>query len=242
MYKALVLSIGFSLITQTAYAENCEAQASTLLAEYKIHTHSAKGDKTKLLNLWRQQDVVAHEYPQTRITEAWEHVQNRLIKPTRYFDEHKRAIEYQPGESVHGKTETSWTYRNQLFSDTLLASMTPGHIEGEGCQQQQIYTLDKDDAKWTLVWLPKLHIAKSFTVTSPSQTIEWNLTDLTFDAKSISAFFASRFAYQTTDFADIGDDHTDPFLTKMVHQGFIEKGASGYYNTEGEAIGEGHHH
>ena len=37
-------------------------------------------------------------------------------------------------------------------------------------------------------------------------------------------------AYQTTDFADIGDDHTDPFLTDMVHQGFIEHGSDGVYH------------
>ena len=242
MYRALLLSISFCLSAQLAHAESCDAQASTLHAEYTIHTHSAKGDNTKLLNLWRQQNMVAHEYPQTRITETWEHIHNRLIKPTRYFDEHQRAIEYQPGESVHGKTETSWTYRNQLFSDELLASMTPGNIQGDDCLQTQTYTLNKNGAEWTLIWLPELSIAKSFSVVSGSQTIEWSLTTLQFDPAPVDAFFAHRMAYQTTDFADIGDDHTDPFLTKMVHQGFIEKGASGYYNAKGEAIGEGHHH
>ena len=42
--------------------------------------------------------------------------------------------------------------------------------------------------------------------------------------------------------ADIGDDHTDPFLTNMVNQGFIEAGASGFYDQNGNAIGEGHRH
>ena len=242
MYKALVLMTTLGLTANAAIANTCESQSATLQAEYKIHTHSANSDKTKLLNLWRQPNVVAHEYPQTRITETWEHVQQRLIKPTRYFDAHNRAIEYQPGESVHGKTETSWSYRNQLFSDSLLASMEPGKTVGEGCERSQTFTLTKGDATWTLVWLPELHIARSFKVISPSQTVEWTLTELSFDPAPIDAFFAKRFTYQTTDFADIGDDHTDPFLTKMVHQGFIEKGASGYYNTDGEAIGSGHHH
>ena len=105
MYKALVLMTTLGLTTNAAIANTCESQSATLQAEYKIHTHSANSDKTKLLNLWRQPNVVAHEYPQTRITETWEHVQQRLIKPTRYFDAHNRAIEYQPGESVHGKTK-----------------------------------------------------------------------------------------------------------------------------------------
>ncbi len=70
----------------------------------------------------------------------------------------------------------------------------------------------------------------------------WTLTEVNHDAKEVDRFFAQRSQYQTTDFADIGDDHSDPFLTKMVTLGFIEKGASGFYDDKGNALAGGHHH
>ena len=70
---------------------------------------------------------------------------------------------------------------------------------------------------------------------------EWTLQDVNYNADT-NTFFAKRESYQSTDYADIGDDHTDPFLTKMVNQGFIEAGASGYYDQHGQAIGSSHTH
>ncbi|GGF53927.1 hypothetical protein [Alteromonas lipolytica] len=241
MYKIILplLALGF---TQASLAASCDSSNETLVAHYTVETHNVKGDQQKVLELWRAKDVVAHHYPQTAITEAWEKVNNKLIKPTRYFDEHKRAIEYQPGEKVHGKSETNWSYRNQLFSDDLLASMTEVSRSGSGCETEIVYQRKTANTKITLTWLPELKIAKTFYAESAQQSIHWQLTGTEYDVQKISDFFALRSAYQSTDFADIGDDHTDPFLTKMVHQGFIEKGASGYYNSDGAAIEGGHHH
>lgn len=241
MYKILLplFALGF---TSMSSAASCEGNADSLIARYTVDTHNAKGDQHKVLELWRAKDVVAHHYPQTAITEAWEKVNDKLIKPTRYFDEHKRAIEYQPGEKVHGKTETSWSYRNQLFSNELIATMTEVSRSGSGCETEITYQRITDGTTVNLTWQPSLKIATSFKVTSAKQTINWQLTGTEFDQQKISDFFAVRYAYQSTDFADIGDDHTDPFLTNMVHQGFIEKSASGYYNSDGAAIEGGHHH
>ena len=72
--------------------------------------------------------------------------------------------------------------------------------------------------------------------------MHWQQQSLSHEQADINAFFASRYGYQTTDYADIGDDHTDPFLTNMVHQGFIEAGASGFYNASGEALEGSHLH
>ncbi|MFT6897794.1 MAG: hypothetical protein ACJA13_002205 [Paraglaciecola sp.] len=44
------------------------------------------------------------------------------------------------------------------------------------------------------------------------------------------------------DVSDIGDDHSDPFLIKMVTLGFIEHGASGFYDDKGNALEGAHHH
>ena len=67
---------------------------------------------------------------------------------------------------------------------------------------------------------------------------------MSLDEVEIAAEFVKREQYISTDYADIGDDHTEPFLTQMVNLGFIEGGASDFYNAQGEALqGEhGHQH
>ncbi|MBX2880378.1 MAG: hypothetical protein KTR32_10625 [Granulosicoccus sp.] len=40
----------------------------------------------------------------------------------------------------------------------------------------------------------------------------------------------------TMDFADIGDNESDPFLKTMITFGFISHGASGFYDSSGQQI------
>ena len=62
------------------------------------------------------------------------------------------------------------------------------------------------------------------------------------DNKIIDAFFNKNLDYQTTDYADIGDSESDPFLRKMINLGFVEHGSSGMYDAQGNDIGGEHHH
>ena len=105
-----------------------------LSAQYDIHIQRGQKEKTTSLYLWRENEKVAHVYPATQITESWTLVRDKYIKPTRYFDAHERAIEYQPGETIHGKKEDDFSYRYQLISDKLIASMTLVKSEGTGCE------------------------------------------------------------------------------------------------------------
>lgn len=212
-----------------------------LSAHYDVNVQRGQKERTTSLYLWRDNEKVAHVYPATQITESWTLVRDKYIKPTRYFDAHERAIEYQPGESIHGKKEDDFSYRYQLISDKLIASMTLVKSEGTGCEKTELYSLESPNQTLELTWLPHLELIKHFVVKEPNMVREWTLQDVNYNADT-NAFFAKRESYQSTDYADIGDDHTDPFLTKMVNQGFIEAGASGYYDQHGQAIGSSHTH
>ncbi|BFT29890.1 hypothetical protein D210916BOD24_10660 [Alteromonas sp. D210916BOD_24] len=221
---------------------SCESDMTNLVAHYQIDVkHGNNATRATTMNLWRNSNKVAHEYPATHITESWTHVRNKLIKPTRFFDAHARAIEYQPGETIHGKRENDFSYRYQLISDTMLGNMTLIETEEKGCNTIQYYSLKQGQTAYSLTWLPNQKLIKQFSVHNANSSRTWTLQEVDYE-RSTSDFFAKREAYQTTDYADIGDDHTDPFLTKMVNQGFIEAGASGYYDTDGHAIGEAHTH
>ncbi|MFT6329205.1 MAG: hypothetical protein ACJAYN_001135 [Bermanella sp.] len=231
------------------------SSASHLIAEYEIvkyaivksDTSSNKLNQAIQLVLVRNSNEVAHQYPQTEITESWQLNHAEQIKSVRFFDKHARAIEYQPNERVHGKTETDWSYRNQLISDSLLNKFTTTKVSNEGCNRLESKTYTNRQITMHLTWFSELRIVNTFSIKDKQSgaTLEsWSLQSIQLSSDQITPFFKTRHGYLATDFADIGDDHTDPFLTNMMNLGFIEFGASGFYDTQGNAMtdNKGHAH
>lgn len=228
--------------------------ASNLIAVYEIAKSNHSSDKLGQelqITLVRNGNEVAHQYPQTGITESWQLNQADQIKSTRFFDLHQRAIEYQPGEKVHGKTESDWSYRNQLISDSLLQKFTTTNVINEGCNRVETKQFKNESLSMEITWFSELRLVSHFIIKkkdSGNILETWSLKSLALSNKQITPFFKSRYAYYATDYADIGDDHTDPFLTNMMNLGFIERGASGFYDTQGNPMSgdptknEGHTH
>lgn len=235
--------------------------SATLLAVLTGHSHSTpscdtdhlkatynierevinKPPQTTELVLWRKgNNHVMHQYPQTGISQYWFLAANNRIQAVRYFDNHQRAIEYQAGESVHGKQEKDWSYRYQLISKQLLSGLTKTSTEGDGCGKREHYTGNANHRSIKMTWLPELELVQHFELSTPKFRETWQLQQDNHDPERVNRAFAKRSHYQTTDFADIGDDHHDPFLTQMVNLGFIEHGASGFYDDKGNAL-EGEH-
>lgn len=237
----LILILIVMLYSQQSIAQ-CQIDHTTLRADYQLTFYSDKHmTRQSELILWRQGDTVAHQYPQTHITETWYLSKNQQIKPTRYFDEYQRAIEYQPGEQVHGKSERDWLYRYQLVSENLLAQMTLKQESGSGCERQQVFVHHSTNSSIELTWLPEQQLLSHFRWQKAEVSEEWQLVAQNHDEKTIKTFFNKLDQYKSTDYADIGDDHSDPFLTKMVTLGFVEHGASGFYDTQGKLL-DGHDH
>lgn len=71
---------------------------------------------------------------------------------------------------------------------------------------------------------------------------QWQLVSI--EQKSMSETFDRWRKWPSTDFADVGDNEADPFLRKMIALGFVEHGASGFYQANGEPLQGGgtHHH
>jgi len=229
------------MVSSVVKAE-CNINHSQLRAEYQLQTFkNGQVIQTSPLVLWRNGNTVAHQFPNTEITESWFLLNNKQIKPTRFFDHYQRAIEYQPGEKVHGKTEKDWDYRYQLISASLLPQLTLSAESGSGCQKEQTYSKSTENTTIVLKWLPELQLVSSFSSTRGDIKETWQLTSQQYDQPAIEHFFTELSQYQSTDYADIGDDHTDPFLAKMINLGFVEHGASGFYNTDGQPIEGGHH-
>ncbi|MEL0641578.1 hypothetical protein V6260_13275 [Pseudoalteromonas aliena] len=235
----LALFLMATLASTSTLAQQCNIDSAHLKADYKItNTHNHE-QSTQSLTLWRNSSQVAHQ--REVITELWQHLANKQIRPIRYFNAEQRGIEYQPSE-VRGIQ--NWSAKSQLVDNHLIEKMTLLNTQGTGCDEVKNYTLSENGNDFNLAFFTHSKLVKTFSVSNKkSQTTTLlSLNNVNTDEPLISAQFAKWDRFQTTDYADIGDNEGDPFLAKMINLGFIEHGATGFYNQQGDAIQGGHHH
>lgn len=235
--KHFIFLVTLVVLSNSATAD-CEFNSQLLGAKYKItSTSSAKHNShVQNMTLWRNNKQVAHQYTDNHITELWEQTKNGLLRLERHFDNHQRAIEYEPIDINHGKGEKDWSIKFQLVSNKLKNNMRLVNTTGKGCDKVETYTLTNSHEQLTLKWLPAQQLVKSFIVKQHKMNIEWRLENTIRDQNKIKKLFTNLIANDTTDYADIGDNESDPFLLKMMNLGFIEHSHSGFYNSDGHSI------
>ncbi len=230
-----------SFLSSLAVAGQCDKNTGYTQVDYKVTTSivANKQHSEHAFTLWRTPTKVAKQNPQ--YIELWQQLRNQQIRPIRYFQQAQRGIEYQPSE-VHGQQD--WSAKYQLVSDKLLASMTRQKTTGKGCEQTEYYTQQQGQSKLELSWLANQQLLKSMRISTPSYSREIILTAAHYNQQQVKAQFAMWDSYQTTDYADIGDNESDPFLAKMINLGFVEHGASGFYDAQGNQLKGAykHHH
>jgi hypothetical protein len=219
MIKVTVFLVLFSSAF-SLFAKTCLLDKNTLSAQYQV---TIKQDKKNAIvenfTLYRHNSVVAYQYEEQEITELWRHYQNEKVSLNRYFDKQQRGIEYQPNEL---RAAINWQEKHQLISDEKIAQMTKITQVGSDCYQQSEYSVVQGDKTTRLTWLPKLKLVKRLQVSNGKHVKVWQLNALDHEQAQIIDFFKKKDSYQSTDYADIGDNEGDSFLVKMINQGFTE--------------------
>ncbi|MFK3861079.1 hypothetical protein [Pseudoalteromonas rhizosphaerae] len=235
--KKIILSL--ALISPLASATQCALDSQYVQASYQVGKQVAGKAvaESQQFTLWRTPYQVAEQG--LELVEVWQQLSNQQIRPIRYFQTPQRGIEYQPSE-VQGQQD--WSTKYQLVSDDFIAKMTLTDEQGDGCDKIQHYQLVQGDTTIELAWLVNQKLVSAMSIAKPQLTQTLTLGTVDFKKAQIQQQFALWDAYQTTDYADIGDNEGDPFLAKMINLGFIEHGASGFYDANGKALGGGHSH
>ena len=144
----------------------------------------------------------------------------------------KHGIEYQ-AEDFRGNEDRVWQEISLAVPADVRDSMTLVSKQGSGCEL--VETWESEAQKEKLVWLP----AQQIVVSYENPVLAWSLTEQ--GDSGLQQRLVSRDDYTLIDFADIGDSEENPFVKKMINWGFVEHGASGFYDEHGHAI-EGHGH
>lgn len=241
----------FLLLISTSFLvkaeQTCHLREDLLGAYYQLtnsKTHrneqeySITDKAVHLSSLWRTNQKVLSINGEQSTT--WYRLNNGLVQKTTHFDHFKRSIEYQ----AKPMSEEYWQQIRQLIPNSKKHTLTLVNTTADECYQQEQYQWHSDDSNLSgkLLWNKNLNLMTELTITQGDKKSHWQLQKIERNQDVINQFFAQRANYQSTDFADIGDNESDPFLIKMINLGFIDHSASGIYNANGESMAIQHNH
>lgn len=156
----------------------------------------------------------------TPSTELWEKGASERMRLVLYFEENQRGIEYQPGEEGLETSKEAWLKKSRLIPADMLAGMELSGTSGQSCEQAEHSEKQEESLSIRIEWLPGPKPVKSATWETENTRTELVLKEIVTDPADVDAVFTRLSDYQTTDFADIGDQESDPFLQKMINLGF----------------------
>ena len=207
----------------------CGYDTDRIGLRYRVEITKTVGEESDTgayhVQIWRHGNQVAYVYEEQAMTEIWDLVSDGRQKLIRYFDAHQRAIEYQP-EDIHGGSgKEAWSARYHLVSSEERDGLHQIGGSGDVCDSTIVFRSSEND-HIEIEWRPVFAAPAMLRRSEADKEIVWTLDETIADGSRVDAEFSRRHHYVTTDFVDIGDNESDPFLTQMMHLGFIEDGHS----------------
>lgn len=219
---------------------------SPLNATYEIAVTSGSEPKNKTvrhLTLWRiKHNQVIHQFNQQQFSQHWTLQTNNRVKLIKLFDSHQRGIEYSAMD-IKGHQQRDWSEKWQLLSHAELNQMNlVRSYQDPEYGPVEVRNSQFGETALTVEWLPHWQLVKLIQADSPHKNERWQLKSISSDEQKIQQQIRIWDNYYLTDYADIGDNESDPFLMQMINLGFVEEAASGFYNDKGQQIKGQHKH
>ncbi len=235
-------------------ANVCAAKPGRFQASYQITVGSGEQARQQQLTLTRFDDTIIYQRSPVSY-EAW----HRNGEYVRYFPQEKRSISYRRGDLLALNIHTDLDRQFHLISPAALSQFEKGQSLQDSCFTRQSYSFKSksheesheenhrhanksganEPQSLQLSWISELELPAEMTITQGEQRIVYRLSKLT--PVSQEGFKRLTSGFQDLDFADVGDSESDPFIAKMITQGFIQHGSSGFYSADGQQLEGGHH-
>jgi hypothetical protein len=210
-------------ISASSAANECKILPKVLSAYYDFNQQKTNNvgqqttaKKTQLFELHRYNNRVLQRDLNQGVNDIWSHNGKRLSL-NRAFEQYQHTIEYQSNELRY---QPKWQDIFNLVAIPDLNKMQLVEQKNSGCQLEKHYIHKTKTSTYQLVWLPNLELVKFFELKSASLTRQWSLTNYQGTVEQIAALFTQYSRYQSTDYADVGDNESTPFLAAMINQGF----------------------
>ncbi|MGL4580803.1 MAG: hypothetical protein ACRCVV_12265 [Shewanella sp.] len=237
---ALIFSSALlSTLSQSATAQNhilesnkgTNVECPTLITEHlkaQYQVTDGKGQQWKMTLFRNGQDFIIQR--DAVIFEQW----TSHGEYVRYFPAEKRSVTYRKGDLRALNIQQD---RDQLYyvvSPKLPTLMTKTQVQQQRCFEIQAFAGNVNGLESQLLWIDTIGLPYQFTLGTTQPNLDYKMVAV--EPFSPDAYSALTQDFQDMDFADVGDNESDPFLAKMIKQGFIEHGSSGFYNSDGQAL------
>ncbi|WP_064792004.1 hypothetical protein [Shewanella woodyi] len=181
-----------------------------------------------------QHQVIYQTSPQT--FEAWD----KNGEYIRYFPEERRSITYRPSDLRSLNISYDLLQQFHLVSPELKSQLQRGENTQASCFRLEQYSGLQGEQNIKLKWIESLALPYQFSITHARGSVHYQLRDASpMTSEKVNTITQG---YNDLDFADVGDSESDPFIAKMITQGFIQHGSSGFYDTDGNSLSGGDHH
>jgi len=235
-YYLLLSFLSLSIFASTFVCE--EESNNNFVARYEIQTPQGKS----AVNYYRLKDRSAFEYTQQGITEVWTKTINNNASMIKGFDKDQRSIEYETIDLTMDKKNSSWNKRSNLMHPKDFNFKNNSVKTINGCVVKH-YEKSENGKSISMDWNEKRDILVNFEIKDQKKVYyDYQLKSL----KSLDLednHIVKVQGYERTDFADIGDNESDPFFRKMINLGFITHHETNIINDKGQLVeAESHHH
>jgi hypothetical protein len=216
-----IISALLCFLSLSSSASECNISPNVISAYYQLSNQATNSERMtkpvqQLFELHRNNNTVLQRNVSAGINDIWLLNSNRLSL-NRAFEKYQHTIEYQPNELRH---QPQWQDAFQLVMTPELSHMQLVEQKNAGCLLEQHFVLKNKHRQYQLIWLPNLQLVKFFQVKDTELTRQWKLTNFQPNAEKTLSLLKQYRNYQSTDYADIGDNEGIPFLAKMINQGF----------------------
>ncbi len=169
----------------------------------------------------RGPDRVGFEHPDRGLVEVWTRAPNGELRFARWFPQHQRAITYTSGELASLGRHAEWDTVSAVVPPDVRTALSDAGKTKFRCLDATVHRGELDGKRYELVWLTKLVLPARLTVTTGGARHELVLESVeTGDA--VARALARGRDYAAMDYADIGDHESDPFVARLIAQGFVE--------------------
>ena len=162
-------------------------------ARYRVEKtdHTSAKTSRETLILWRLGNDVAHERPESGLTEVWRRLEGRDVEYRRYDDRAQRLLSV----STQFGVVDEWPSRYQLLAPEALDKMRLLEESGSGCKRVQKYRVELGTGALTVWWNPDLQLVLLLDRAGPAVSTTMKLADIESAGSAIAATFNRRLAY-----------------------------------------------
>jgi len=236
LFKQLLISAILGLASFASLA------LPDVVAEYSNTQKKGFEKQSSSFSFARNQQQVITIYPQKQTAEYWQKRANGRHHFYRFFTADQRSVYYPPSDLSSLNIIRSWDSIENLHPLSWLSSLERVDSQTQTGKQVDFYRGTLADIYVELDWLPEYQLPQRILTKQGFKSHEIVLQSLKQDPAFIEQALAEWLSYPSIDYADVGDSENDPFLAKMIRQGFIEHAASGVYDSNGKVIQAAHSH